>query len=232
MKMTYVVHIVAGSLALAAGYTALWSAKGATLHRKSGMVFVYAMLVMCVAGLWITVVRGIAPATNVPAAILTSYLVLTSLITVRPLRRHGPWVQPLLMAIALVVGFTCLGFAHEALTSASGRGRDGMPAFPFIMFGVVGMLAGMLDLRMMRRGSLTGIARLRRHLWRMCFALFIAALSFFLGQSDEFPRALRIIPLLALPVLAVLVTMGYWLWRMRGRRSPQGAGIGSPSPVR
>ena len=35
-------------------------------------------------------------------------------------------------------------------------------------------------------------------------------MSFFIGQADEFPEALRIMPLLALPVLAVLVTMLDW----------------------
>lgn len=44
-------------------------------------------------------------------------------------------------------------------------------------------------------------------------------MSFFLGQSDVFPRSIRIMPLLAMPVLAVLVTMFYWLWRVRIRRS-------------
>ena len=52
----------------------------------------------------------------------------------------------------------------------------------------------------------------------MCFALFIAALSFFIGQAKVFPQPIRILPLLALPVLAVLVTMFYWLWRVRIRR--------------
>ena len=218
MAFTYIVHIVAGTLALGAGYTALWSAKGAVVHRKSGMVFVYAMLVMCIAGLLMAVIRGAAPAVNVPAALLTSYLVVTSLMTVRPPAMGSRWLEPCLMAIAMMVGFTCLGFGYEAVTSPNGRGRDGMPAFPYIMFGVVGTLGGMLDLRMILRGGVTGMSRLARHLWRMCFALFIAALSFFLGQSDEFPQALRIVPLLALPVVAVLVTMFYWLWRVRGRR--------------
>ena len=44
MRMLYVVHIVAGSLSLVFGYVALFAAKGATVHRRSGTVFVYAML--------------------------------------------------------------------------------------------------------------------------------------------------------------------------------------------
>ena len=64
MRMTLFVHILAGSLGLLAGYVALFAAKGSQLHRKGGMVFVYAMLVMCVGGLLIAVVRGVAPETN------------------------------------------------------------------------------------------------------------------------------------------------------------------------
>ncbi|MDQ3518536.1 MAG: hypothetical protein M3466_09030 [Gemmatimonadota bacterium] len=43
-----------------------------------------------------------------------------------------------------------------------------------------------------------------------------------------FPKPVRIIPLLALPVLAVLVTMFYWLWRVRIRRSFRGIVAASP----
>lgn len=64
----------------------------------------------------------------------------------------------------------------------------------------------------------------------MSFALFIAALSFFLGQAKVIPKPIRIPGLLALPVLAVLVTMLYWLWRVRIRRSLRGiVRIGSPA---
>jgi hypothetical protein len=96
--------------------------------------------------------------------------------------------------------------------------RHGMPAFPFIMFGAVGLIGGLGDLGVLRSGPRRGVQRLSRHLWRMSFALFIAALSFFIGQAKVIPKPIRIMPLLVLPVLAVLVTMLYWLWRVRGRR--------------
>ena len=47
-------------------------------------------------------------------------------------------------------------------------------------------------------------------------------MSFFIGQADVFPEPYRIRPLLALPVLAVLVTMLYWVWRVRVRQSLRG----------
>jgi hypothetical protein len=56
----------------------------------------------------------------------------------------------------------------------------------------------------------------------MCFALLIAVMSFFLGQARVIPKPFRIPALLALPVLAVLVLMLYWMWRVRFRRSFRG----------
>lgn len=218
MHATLVIHVAAGSVALLAGYAALYAAKGGAFHRRTGMVFVYAMLVMCFFGAMIAGVRSVAPWVNIPAGVLTAYLVLTSLITVRPLPLRARGLELVLMVIALVVGLTTLGVAFEAVASPSGRGRNGMPAFPFFLFGTIGTLAGALDFRVIRAGGLKGAARLARHLWRMSFALFIAALSFFLGQADKFPKAIRIMPLLMLPVVAVLVTMLYWLWRVRLRR--------------
>jgi len=222
MHASLVVHVVAGSVALLAGYAALYATKGAPFHRRSGTVFVCAMLVMSFLGVMIAAVRSVAPSVNIPAGVLTAYMVITGLIAVRPLPARVRTLELLLMVIALVVGLTTLGFALEAVASPTGKGRDGMPSFPFFLFGIVGTLAGVLDFHVIRAGGLTGAARVARHLWRMSFALFIAALSFFLGQADKFPKAVRIMPLLVLPVVAVLVTMLYWLWRVRLRRRMSG----------
>jgi hypothetical protein len=57
----------------------------------------------------------------------------------------------------------------------------------------------------------------------MCFALFIAAGSFFSIRA----RVATILPepfttplMRALPVVLVFVAMFYWLWRVRSRRKP------------
>jgi hypothetical protein len=229
--MTYLVHIVAGSLSLVFGYVALYSAKGATLHRKAGRGFVYAMLAMCAAGLTIAAVRGVAPAVNAPAALLTAYLVITALSALRPVAVGARWLNAGGLLVALSVGLTSLAFAFQAF--ANGGTRNGMPAFPFVLFGVVALVASVGDLRVLRSGPAKGASRLRRHLWRMSFALFIAALSFFIGQAKVIPEPIRIRPLLALPVLAVLVTMFYWLWRVRRRGALRSlVAVSIPEPAR
>ena len=220
MRMTLVVHVIAGSLGLLSGYVALYASKGAELHRRAGIVFVCSMLTMATAGFTIAIARGVAPAINVPAALLTSSLVITALTTVRPSSVMSRRIDTAAMITLLATGLTSLAFAVQAF--ANGGQRNGMPAFPFIMFGLAGTLAGAGDLRILRTAPLRGARRVARHLWRMSFALFIAALSFFIGQAKVIPEPIRIMPLLALPVLAVLVTMLYWLWRVRVRKSLRG----------
>ena len=215
MRLSLVVHIVGGSLGILSGFVALSASKGRTLHRRSGTLFVWAMLAMCLSGTLIAVVRGVAPAINVPAGLLTSCLVVTALTTVRAPTRHA---RPLLVGTMLLsfgVGAACLALGSATLAGVVGK-RDAR-IIPFVMFGAVGLLAAAGDLRVLRAGPPRGAARLARHLWRMTFALFIAALSFFIGQAKVIPAPVRIPGLLALPVLAVLVIMLYWLWRVRAR---------------
>jgi len=51
-------HVLGGTIAIVSGYVALYALKGAQLHRKSGTIFVYAMLVMSLSGAEIAVGRA------------------------------------------------------------------------------------------------------------------------------------------------------------------------------
>ena len=163
------VHVVAGILGIGFGFVALYAVKGAKLHRKSGMLFVYAMLTMSVLGAAMAAVLNVQPASNVPVGLLTAYLVVTALVTVRPPARGSRWLDLGLFLVALGVGLTLLTFGLETVASASGK-RDGVPPFPFFVFGGVALLASAGDVRMMRSGGvqiLRGARRLTRHLWRI-----------------------------------------------------------------
>ncbi len=218
MSPILVGHVVSGGVALAVGFTALYARKGALVHRRAGLAFVLAMVAMTMSALIFMSVEGRIILVNVLASSVSAYLVLTSLMTVRApsSRQRAITIGGAMMAFAIGVGGLALGY----VATRSPRGLlDGIPSFPYFMFGTVGMLGGIGDLRLLRSGgAYTGARRQRRHLWRMSFALFIAALSFFIGQADELPRWMRIYPLLAVPPLAALGTMGWWIWRMRERR--------------
>src|SRR3954451_1005374 len=79
---TLAVHIGAACAAIVAGYGAMAVRKGGNLHRRFGLVFVGAMLVMASTASSLAV--RLHERANIPAAILAFYLVLRAWITVRP----------------------------------------------------------------------------------------------------------------------------------------------------
>ena len=153
MDVILIAHIFGACLAIAAGFVASFAPKGASWHRKSGMVFFYAMLLMATLAVFMAAFRGVAPGVNIPMGLLTIYLVVTGVNAVRP------------------------------------------PRPP----------------------------RVKRHLVRMCLALFIASGSGFLGQADEIPRELRmqIRPLLTMLALTPLMVMVFWLVKLRRKGARQ-----------
>jgi uncharacterized membrane protein len=229
MQITLLIHVLAGALGLVTGYTALAVAKGAPLHRRAGMVFVYVMVTMSMTGLLVSASRGIAPAINIPTALLTFYFVITGMTTLRqaqggPERSRGAsvsspagWSRRLQVAgmvFAVALGVGCLVLA----VSSIGRGgaAAGM-AYPLVMFGAVALAAGNGDRRLIRDGALKGAPRLMRHVWRMCFALFVSSIAFYLGP-DRLPEALQSPAFRATGVLIPIAAIGYWKWRLRAKR--------------
>ncbi len=227
--MILLVHILAGGLGLVFGAVALSAAKGARLHRKSGKLFVYAMVTMSLTGAVIAALRDIE--TNALAGLLAAYLVITALTTVRPPAAWSRWLDLGAMFVALTIGLTSVTLGFELLVSGEGA-RQGVPIPILFIFGAVGLSASISDVQMIRSGAIRGARRLARHLWRMCFAFFIATGSFFLGQADEIPEPLRITALLVILALAPLLVMLYWLWRVRVKRTFRGiVGVSSHEEI-
>jgi len=214
------IHVLAGLSALIAGAVALYALKGGKLHRQAGILFVYAMLVMSSTGAVMSVVH--LNVGNVMAGVLTFYLVLTALLAVRRPTLEFQRIDAVAMLAALTVGLTALTLGVAAVRSATGK-MQGIPPPVYFMFGTVAALATLGDLRVMRSWGTQGGFRIKRHLWRMCFAMFIATASFFLGPSQRLPAFLRGSPLRPIPVLLVLVVMFFWLARvsLRQRGLPQ-----------
>jgi uncharacterized membrane protein len=198
-------HVLSGILALVFGYVALGAAKGGALHRRSGLGFAMAMASMALSGAYVAYVMKTP--TSVVAGLLSFYFVATGLVTVRPVLAKSVWVD--VGAMVFAFGVALLGFG-VGLGRLKPLQEEAVAMF---IFGTVGLVGAVGDWRMIRGGGMAGSGRIRRHLWRMCFALFVAAASFFLGPSRRIPEVIRIPALLPIPVVAVLLVMFYWLWR-------------------
>jgi hypothetical protein len=131
----------------------------------------------------------------------------------------------LMIPLAVGVGLASQGL--EAANSQTGS-KDGYPAATYFIFGSMALFFAAGDVRMLLRGGVSGTRRIARHLLRMCFALFFAAGSFFLGPSNRPLRLLATVGLgqqlfaallrpkvLFLLSFLPLILMIFWLVRVR-----------------
>jgi hypothetical protein len=205
-------HIAGGAIGLLSGFLALALRKGSRQHRVAGKVFAVSMICMGGAAAWLAVMKS--QPSNVLAGILTLYFVATAWATVR--RRAGEtskfdWIAllvPLAVAAVLVIN------GIQALNSPTGS-KYGVPAGMHFFLGAIALSAAAGDVRMLLRGGVFGTSRIARHLWRMCFGLWIAAGSVFLARQQLFPAFLRNTGALYLLTALPLVMMVFWLVRIR-----------------
>ena len=216
--------------------------KGSPRHVLAGKVFVASMLTMATFAVYLAIVRH--QPSNIGGGILTFYLVGTAWLTAR--RRDGEtsrfdWIV-LLVPLALGI-LTWMNGIQVVRSGASSS--DGVPVGMTFFMGSVMLLAAAGDVRMLVGGGVRGVQRIARHLWRMCFGLFIAAGSFFMGPSNRPLRLLSAVGLgqhlspalfstslyLVLTVLPLILLI-YWLVRVRFTNTYKGKStqLISPSP--
>jgi uncharacterized membrane protein len=219
------VHFTAGLASIVAGTIALSVTKGSRLHKKSGLVFTWTMIALGLTA------AGIGTYEHIPsqvfAGLLAAYLVFSAMTTVKPLPGIGQRVNVALMVVAFAYAVASLyGGVTEWLdptVEVIGRPR----VVPPLVVGTVILFAAIGDLRAIRAGGLQGSRRLARHLWRMCFGLFIATGSFFLGQMKFIPEPVRFVPLLLALAFAPILFLFYWMWRVRVRGRLSGIVVGA-----
>lgn len=212
-------HIAGGSLAIVAGYAALFAPKGGLLHRRAGMLFVCAMIAMGAGAMIIGLMRGKPTWMGGP---FVFYLVVTAMLTVRrgpATSRRGDIALTMLAAImaAVSVDFSIGVLSGPRAPTVPGQVPPVFPAVASLLNAFVLALCIAGDVRILRTGPLAGTKRLARHLWRMCFAMYTATASFFLGQVNSIPEPLRVGPVLSVFAFLPLLAMFYWLWRVRRR---------------
>ena len=203
-----VAHIASGIVAIVAGGVAVASRKGGRIHRLAGNWFFGSMLTLGISASILEPFRTPVPGSPI-VGVLVCYFILTSWVTAR--RRDGAtgWFEVLACVVALGIAAATV---WDGITGVSPT-----PVGPGPHFAVAGfcLLAGLLDLRVVLRKRLTAGERIRRHLWRMCLAFFIATGSFFIGQQDVMPEAVRGSPILFVLGFAPLAIMLFWLVRIR-----------------
>ncbi|MFN2259806.1 MAG: DUF2306 domain-containing protein [Parasphingopyxis sp.] len=212
MNILMAIHIAGGLLAIPAGAMAVAARKGGRWHGWAGTVFFGSMLVLSVTAAILEPFRTPDPGSPL-VGVFVCYFVLTAWIAARS--RDGRTGRFEIAACAVALGIGALtawgGFAGAAETPAG--------AGPIFVLAGLSLLAGLGDLRAALLKRLTPVQRISRHLWRMCFAFFIATGSFFLGQQDVLPEAVRGSPILFVLAFAPFAVMAFGLISLRvGKR--------------
>lgn len=228
-----IAHICAGTSGLLSGTAAMSFRKGSPRHIMAGKVFVISMLAMGAAAVYLAIVRH--QPNNIGGGILTFYLIGTAWLTAR--RKEGEtsrfdWVA---LLIPLAIGVLTWMSGIEKMRSPEPP-KDGVPAGMHLFLGSVALLAAAGDVRMLVRGGVFGAKRVARHLWRMCFGLFIASGSFFMGPNNRplrllsnvgigqhLPPALFSMGIYLILTILPLILLVFWLIRVRFANAYNGA---------
>lgn len=219
------VHILGGTTGLLSGTAAMLFRKGSPRHVLAGRIFVASMLVMAAGAAYLGVIRH-QPG-NVGGGIFTFYLILTAWLTARRAEGQTSKLDGVALLIPSVLGILSWMNGIQVVSSGASS-QAGVPVGMIFFMGSVQLLAAAGDMRMLMGGGVLGSKRIARHLWRMCFGLFTAAGSFFLGPSNRpwrllstvgigqhLPRALFTMGVYLFLTILPLVLLIFWLVRVR-----------------
>jgi hypothetical protein len=214
MSLSYVLHlhIGSGAVGMLSGFVAMSFRKGSRRHALAGDVFVISMLILSASGVLLAAAKS-QPG-NILGGTLTFYLVATAWMTANRTEVKTGIFDWVALLVVLAVTACQLTFGLEAALSQTGL-KYGYSPGPYFFLGSVAVLAATGDIRMLVRRGISGSQRIARHLWRMCFAWFIASASIFLAREHVFPALLRKTGILFVLSFLPLVLMIFWLLRVR-----------------
>lgn len=205
-------HVGPGALAVAAGAVALAAPKGRRAHVRAGRVFVLAMGLASAVGAGLGLVRAETAYITFHAGVLALCLLASGGLAARARSGVlGRWSALVAAANGINVGALLV---IGGLAAGSGQAFRGSAAEDYLVLAGMGLVAVATDASLLWRSRLSDRHRIARHLWRMCLGFFIAAGSAFTGPgATAFPEAVRQSGVLALPELAILLLLAFWLAR-------------------
>ncbi len=206
-------HIAGGAIGMITGVIALAARKGQRVHRAAGSVFVLAMFTAYAIGAGVAPFLQTGQRPNFVAGVMALYLLISGTMAAR--RRDAKAGAAEVIGLIIALSITAAGVTFMRMGAASPTGTvDGSPPQAFLLFTVAGVFAAAGEAHALLRKQLSRTSRIARHLWRMCFSLFIASGSFFLGQQQVFPKALQDSAVLYVAALAPLPILLFWLGKV------------------
>src|SRR3954463_10592455 len=138
--MLLAIHIAAGGLAIVLGAIALLAKKGGNIHRRSGLLFVYAMLALGTTAALLGFRKSPTDG-NVFGGLMTIYFVGKALTTVRPVSSWTRRSNVAALSVSVGLALVDIPGGGKAFNSPR-RSLNGVPfAMHFFIAGVMIMAA-------------------------------------------------------------------------------------------
>ncbi|MCM0612056.1 hypothetical protein KFJ24_06145 [Marinobacter sediminum] len=205
--IVWAIHTPTGTLALVTAVVAMFARKGSARHRKAGSWFTVSMMVMLVSGIAAAYLKETIIDMMLGAFVM--YTVFTAWLAVHHKKNETGLLE--VIALIWVVGFAITAFS----ISISWRGLEAPLAY--LIWGGLAILCAFGDIRNLYLSGLSGTQRIIRHVWRIGFSLVWAALAFtdkivkMLGANLKTMQEEQLLLIVAIPTMAILITILYWI---------------------
>lgn len=205
MSVISIIHILGGSVAVTAGFFAMFSKKGQTPHRRAGQCFSISMIMVCLSGFYFSYARDLQ-FTYILSA-LSLYLVTTGHYAVNCIikRREAIETLGLLLNSLFTIGCLTVSVLGVLLDWYYPPSEPSYEAYAAI--GVCSVLFLLGDVKILRAGDLATSRRLKRHIVRMCSAMLIATTIFASNIEVILPQSLQNHYIITIPMILVMITM-------------------------
>jgi len=207
LEISTLVHVGAAGIGLIAGGIAVSIRKGSGAHKRLGYVFVATMIIMAIPAGLVSYQAG--RPFDVLSSLLTCYFVLSGMLAFRPNQKKATTAL-MCLGVLCVTGYLAVEIGSKLFDV---RGTDA-PIGAGYVFATILALAVRGDVKQLTQ-PLSGRQATVRHLWRMCFGLFMATANLFGVRPHLFPEWMQSSGLLVLLAIAPLLVMAYWRVRLR-----------------
>ena len=199
------IHAATGGIALLGGTLALMTKKGGRIHRRSGLVFFYSMLLSALLALIVAILPGHLSPFLFSIGLFSSYFILSGYSSLRFKKKHFNLIfDQMLAALLILTGMTMIVYAFLLDSNLNAV---------LIVFGSMGVFFGTRDLRSFKDRKSLRKKWLQRHIGNMTGG-YIAATTAFLVVNEVLPGLANWF----LPTVLGSIYISYWINKVRGKR--------------
>ncbi|WP_100657016.1 DUF2306 domain-containing protein [Alteromonas flava] len=208
MSIVALLHFLVGTCSVVAGFTSLFAKKGSGIHKFAGLIYVIAMVILCLSGFYLSYVRELQFTFLLSA--LSLYLVVTGWLAIKQNLLHTTVRARLEVTCSALLCLTC--FALSALGISLNWPYPSTEP-PYEAYAFIGLCTGFFvygDIKQLMSGIHEKASQFKRHLTRIGASMLIATIVFFLGNNHVLPDAFRTVPILLAPIVTVFVITSFY----------------------